>query len=120
MVGLRQSEAYSADILIPPLGLGGTLRRPAEAMGLVVFAHGSGSSRFSPRNVAVATALNEAGFGTLLFDLLRPEEEIVRANVFDIKLLADRLAHAIHWIDQNPKLSDLPVGANKGLCHAFS
>ena len=75
-----------------------------------MFAHGSGSSRFSPRNVTLATALNEAGFGTLLFDLLTPSEENDRANVFDIPLLADRLLDAIRWIDRDTGLSSLPLG----------
>jgi len=117
VVGLKRSvpispgrHANGRDIEIPPLGLGGTLTLPAEARGLVVFAHGSGSSRFSPRNVAVAAALNDAGFATLLFDLLTPAEESDRANVFDIRLLADRLVHAIRWIDQDPELSRLPLG----------
>jgi putative phosphoribosyl transferase len=100
----------SRSIEIPPLGLGGTLSVPAQARGLVVFVHGSGSSRFSPRNVAVAAALNEAGFATLLFDLLTPAEEDDRANVFDIPLLADRLVDAIRWIDRDAELSSLPLG----------
>jgi putative phosphoribosyl transferase len=98
------------DIYIAPFTLAGTVRIPAYAKGLVVFAHGSGSSRFSPRNTAVASALNDAGFGTLLFDLLMQEEENDRRNVFDIPLLADRLISAIRWIDQDATLSELPVG----------
>jgi putative phosphoribosyl transferase len=68
---------------------------PDNAAGIVVFAHGSGSSRHSPRNRYVARVLNEAGLGTLLFDLLTPEEELDRANVFDIGLLARRLTEVI-------------------------
>lgn len=98
------------DIRIPPVGLGGQLRLPPQATAIVIFAHGSGSSRFSPRNVAVAEALNSSGFGTLLFDLLTPAEEGDRANVFDISLLADRLVQAIQWVDQEPDLSTLPLG----------
>lgn len=98
------------NIAIPPLGLGGSLHLPAEALGLVVFVHGSGSSRFSPRNRAVAAALNEAGFATLLFDLLAAQEEDDRAKVFDIQLLADRLVDAILWIGKNPEISNLPLG----------
>ncbi|VTZ27863.1 DeoR faimly transcriptional regulator (modular protein) [Methylocella tundrae] len=107
----RRGRAVSVrDVLLPPLGLAGAVRLPSDSYGLVVFAHGSGSSRFSPRNAAVAAALNDAGFGTLLFDLLMPDEEIDRRNVFDIGLLADRLIDAIHWIDENAALSGLPLG----------
>jgi hypothetical protein len=72
--------------------LAGHLTVPADARGLVVFAHGSGSSRHSPRNRFVARALNEAGFGTFLLDLLTPAEEETRASVFDVERLATRLA----------------------------
>jgi putative phosphoribosyl transferase len=98
------------EITIGPLQLSGTLRVPAAAIGLVVFAHGSGSSRMSPRNMAVAEALNEHGIGTLLFDLLTPEEEQDRANVFNIALLAERLVDVIGWIDAQPELASLPLG----------
>ena len=70
---------------------------PAEAEGLVIFAHGSGSGRLSPRNNRVAAALRDAGLATLLLDLLTPEEERDRANVFDIPLLASRLSFAADW-----------------------
>src|SRR5271169_3921354 len=72
----------SEDVRIPPRGLIGSLRIPKEAFALVVFAHGSGSSRSSPSNVAVARALNGRGMATLLFDLLTPAEEVDRVNVF--------------------------------------
>ncbi|WP_030868230.1 dienelactone hydrolase family protein [Streptomyces sp. NRRL S-37] len=94
--------------------LPGDLVIPAGARGVVLFAHGSGSSRFSPRNRAVATALREAGFGTLLLDLLTPEEEreddATGRHRFDIGLLARRLAHAVDWLEQRPDGVDLPVG----------
>ncbi|WP_329184203.1 phosphoribosyltransferase family protein [Actinacidiphila glaucinigra] len=77
--------------------LAGTLTMPADARALVLFAHGTGSSRHSPRNRAVAAALNQAGLGTLLFDLLTSAEEADRANVFDIELLAGRLADVTEW-----------------------
>ncbi|MDX3093387.1 phosphoribosyltransferase [Streptomyces sp. ME01-24h] len=77
--------------------LAGTLTVPADARALVVFAHGSGSSRHSPRNRAVATVLNHSGLGTLLFDLLTSAEEADRANVFDIALLAGRLVDVTAW-----------------------
>jgi putative phosphoribosyl transferase len=98
------------EVTIGPLGLAGTLHLPAPSSALVVFAHGSGSSRFSPRNRAAANALNARGIATLLFDLLTPDEERERANVFDISLLAGRLADVIHWIDDDPDLARLPLG----------
>ncbi len=103
--------AASLDVVIPPLGLAGTLDRPSGALGLIVFAHGSGSSRFSPRNTAVAKALNAQGFATLLFDLLSPDEEADRSNVFDIALLADRLVDVVRWLGtQEQAIAKLPVG----------
>src|SRR5690606_15969275 len=78
------AAAGEREVGIPPLGLGGTLRTPDDARGLVLFAHGSGSSRFSVRNNAVAAELNKAGFATLLLDLLTPDEEGDRRKVFDI------------------------------------
>jgi pimeloyl-ACP methyl ester carboxylesterase len=98
------------DVTIPPLGLGGILRVPTGARSLVVFAHGSGSSRLSPRNRAVAGALNRHGIATLLFDLLTPAEEANRANVFDIPLLADRLTDAVRWLDGQASVARLPLG----------
>ncbi len=75
-----------------------------------MFVHGSGSSRFSPRNSAVASALNAAGFGTLLFDLLTPAEELDRAHVFDIPLLATRLTAVTAWLRARPEAFGVPVG----------
>ncbi len=98
------------EVVIPPLGLAGIVRLPAEAGGLVVFAHGSGSSRHSPRNNAVAEAFAGAGIATVLFDLLTPAEEGDRRNVFDIPLLADRLLDAVDWIDGDSGLARLPLG----------
>ncbi|WLQ66395.1 MULTISPECIES: phosphoribosyltransferase family protein [Streptomyces] len=88
--------------------LSGDLVLPADAGAVVVFAHGSGSSRHSPRNRSVAAVLNRAGLGTLLFDLLTPGEEVYRANVFDIGLLAGRLADTTRWLRNRV---DLPVGS---------
>jgi len=107
---MPQSSLLSREVLIPPLGLGGTLNLPDGADALVVFAHGSGSSRFSPRNRAVAEALNQRGIATLLFDLLVPAEEGDRRNVFDIPLLAERLALVVRWIDGEDDLAGLPLG----------
>jgi len=90
--------------------LPGDLTIPAGAAGLVVFAHGSGSGRHSPRNRAVARALNDAGLGTLLLDLLTPAEEGDRANVFDIPLLAARLGGATAWSLDDEDARGLPVG----------
>jgi putative phosphoribosyl transferase len=104
----RRSTAR--EVTIGPLGLAGTLHLPAAASALVVFAHGSGSSRFSPRNMAVADALNAQGIATLLFDLLTPDEEQERTNVFDIALLAERLIEVVHWVDTQGELAHLPLG----------
>jgi len=110
---LRIAETIkSTTVDIPPHGLMGTLNVPANAFALVVFVHGSGSSRFSPRNVLVAEALNRAGMATLLFDLLHPAEEAQhhRAKVFDIELLAQRLQQVVAWIDTQLGLERLPLG----------
>lgn len=92
------------------LQLPGELVIPEGAFGLVAFAHGSGSSRLSPRNQAVARTLQVAGIGTLLFDLLTEEESETRANVFDLGLLADRLLAATGWLEQEPEANRLPLG----------
>ena len=86
------------DVIAGPIRLPGHLMVPTGAAGIVLFAHGSGSSRHSPRNRFVAETLNQAGLGTLLIDLLTPAEELDRTRVFDIELLADRLAHATRWL----------------------
>ncbi|MXP63034.1 alpha/beta hydrolase [Roseomonas sp. M0104] len=88
----------SRTVAIPPLGLRGILMPPAAGRGVVVFAHGSGSSRLSPRNTAVAATLWQRGLGALLFDLLLPEEGEDRSKVFDIALLARRLVQATDWL----------------------
>jgi putative phosphoribosyl transferase len=90
--------------------LAGDLTMPTAASGLVLFAHGSGSSRMSPRNRAVARALNDAGLATLLFDLLDDEEALRRELVFDIPLLAKRLEAVTRWIGSQPRLQSLPIG----------
>ena len=97
-------------VTIQPDGLKGLLGVPAAAKGIVIFAHGSGSGRLSPRNNHVARGLREAGLGTLLIDLLTPAEEQDRANVFDIPLLALRLAGATEWVRLLPDFAALPVG----------
>ncbi len=106
----RANSRRGRDVRITPLGLAGILQIPKNAHALVVFAHGSGSSRLSPRNAFVAGALNEHGIATLLFDLLTPAEEADRANVFDIPLLADRLVAAVRWLDGERSAAKLPLG----------
>jgi putative phosphoribosyl transferase len=90
--------------------LGGHLTLPERPAGVVLFAHGSGSSRHSPRNRYVAAVLNQAGLGTLLFDLLTPAEEHDRRKVFDVSLLAGRLSRATAWLRDQPETIGLPVG----------
>src|SRR5438552_15660023 len=95
-------------------GLPGDLTIPEGAAGLLLFAHGSGSSRHSPRNQFVARVLNRAGLGTLLLDLLTPEEEALdiytREHRFNIGLLAERLVHATNWARQQDQTRDLRIG----------
>lgn len=101
------------EVRIERLGLPalvGLLGVPEDAKGTVLFAHGSGSGRKSPRNSYVAEKLREAGFATLLLDLLTPDEELDRRNVFDIELLASRLAAATDWILDRPATASLPIG----------
>src|SRR5205085_2455859 len=86
-ISAHEEVSLAAEVLVPE-----------EARGMVLFAHGSGSGRRSPRNRAVARALNSSGYATLLFDLLTPGEERARANVFDIPLLASRLVAASAWV----------------------
>jgi putative phosphoribosyl transferase len=94
--------------------LSGNLTIPDNAVGLVLFAHGSGSSRHSPRNQFVARTLNDGGLATLLFDLLTPEEEAIdtysREHRFNIGLLAERLVYATKWATQQEQTRDLRVG----------
>jgi len=90
--------------------LAGWLVLPDGAAEIVVFAHGSGSSRHSVRNQYVASVLNDAGLGTLLFDLLTSEEEVDRSNVFDVGLLAGRLAAVVGWLRAQPRTADAAIG----------
>ncbi len=105
----------STVIMTEPIPLGspalpGDLVIPAQALGLVVFAHGSGSGRLSPRNQWVARALQQAHLATLLFDLLTEEEARDRRLVFDIDLLAQRVVESIHWTEHHPELAHLRLG----------
>lgn len=106
----RPRSDRSVTIPVPGASLEGRLTLPTGVSGVVVFAHGSGSSRLSPRNLQVAEQLQRAGLGTLLFDLLTEAEARSRANVFDIPLLAGRLLAAVRWVRSTPEVRDLPVG----------
>ena len=113
------------DVMVGSWRLPGFMTVPQRAPALVVFAHGSGSSRFSRRNRQVAQSLNGAGLATLLFDLLSPEEEAAqgRARVFDIALLAERLIDALEWADEalgeTKKMSFGLFGASTGAAAAL-
>ncbi len=98
------------EVISSTIRLAGRLRVPDHAKGQVVFAHGSGSSRNSPRNVAVAKVLNDAGFATLLFDLLTEAEASNRDNVFDIEMLARRLLDATIWLRSQDDFLESPFG----------
>ena len=113
------------EVRIPVSGaeLAGHLVVPSPARGVVVFAHGSGSSRHSPRNRYVASVLQDGGLGTLLFDLLTPTEEAHRGNVFDIDLLASRLLEATAWLEREPAAAGLTIsyfGASTGAAAALA
>ena len=105
-------EARDEEVEVPSgdLGLIGRLTIPAAPLGTVVFAHGSGSSRHSPRNRYVAGVLNDAGLATLLVDLLTLEEETDRSHVFDVRLLAERLGDAARWTSTQPEVPSSGVG----------
>ena len=105
-----RDEHVSLEVADATIRLDGHLTVPPNAIGTVIFVHGSGSSRHSPRNTYVATQLNEAGLGTLLFDLLTQEEELERANVFDIPTLAARLADVTRWVREQPGGQESALG----------
>lgn len=113
---MTQTHFQENQIQIPTqqVTLDGNLNIPDNAQGVVLFAHGSGSSRHSPRNRYVAEVLNTAGFATLLLDLLTPEEEAVDQHTrhlrFDIPFLAQRLLSANDWLNRNPDLKVLKIG----------
>ena len=110
------SSTREAEIPAAPGRLIGDLETPVEPFGAVLFAHGSGSSRFSPRNRMVAQAMRERGLATLLVDLLTPEEDEEDRRTarlrFDISLLAERLVAAVDWLAREPRTAGLPVGAS--------
>jgi dienelactone hydrolase len=102
--------------------LQGRVAIPEQAKGMVLFSHGSGSSRFSPRNQKVAHKLQEAGFGTLLFDLLTEQEDATYSNRFDLELLTKRLIAVTIWMSQQPYAESLPLayfGASTGAASAL-
>ena len=102
---------YRVEVPVGRIRLLGHLTVPRRCIGTVLFAHGSGSSRHSPRNRFVAEALNRSGLATLLFDLLTPGEESGQRKVFDVRLLADRLTMATDWLRTRPECQPpLPVG----------
>jgi alpha-beta hydrolase superfamily lysophospholipase len=98
------------DVVVGPTGLPGILAIPDRAHGLVIFAHGSGSSRHSRRNAHVAAELHGRGFATLLFDLLSESEGHSHANVFDIDLLMVRVLEAVNWAREDLRTRNLPIG----------
>lgn len=118
-----QSFETPQDVRIDPPGLDAILTVPKGAAGLVIFAHGSGSGRLSPRNTHVARELQQAGMATLLLDLLVPAEEDNRRNVFDIELLSRRLERAAQWAAEHPATRKLPIaffGASTGAAAALT
>ena len=116
----KRSGPREVRIPIASGGLPGLLTLPSVPRGIVVFAHGSGSSRHSPRNQDVARALNADGFGTLLFDLLTETEAADRENIFDVALLAGRLRSVIDWlVGDNPQLPIGLFGASTGAAAAL-
>ena len=106
----RVSKDRPRLVPIGPMQLEGILTVPEPVMGLVIFAHGSGSSRLSPRNTYVAEQLQSRAMATLLFDLLTDEEASDRRNVFHVPLLASRLEEAISWAWGDPETAGLPIG----------
>lgn len=109
MKSMKKQE-QSVEMALPSVRLPGNLVLPAGARGLVIFAHGSGSSRLSPRNTFVANVLNEAGIATLLFDLMTEEEDRVYERRFDIDLLTRRLIAATDWVQKDETTRDKTFG----------
>lgn len=115
-MGFEKNKEHEVRITIPSqdVVLDGNLYVPDNSRGIIVFVHGSGSSRFSPRNRYVAKYMNKGGFATLLFDLLTRSEEakdLITADLrFDIELLSQRLAGTTEWLFDNPDTRDFPIG----------
>ncbi|WP_395625991.1 dienelactone hydrolase family protein [Daejeonella sp.] len=115
---------YNNEVSIPvgEIRLKGILSIPEDCLGIVVFSHGSGSSRLSKRNQYVAEMLQKKGFGTLLFDLLTPEEDLYYLNRFEIEMLHERLIAATKWLQKHPSARDLGIayfGASTGAASAL-
>lgn len=104
------TRTSSVEIGAGTVAMEGVLALPPDAIGMVLFAHGSGSSRLSPRNNHVAAALREAGIGALLPDLLTPDEDLDHAQRFDIGMLAERLGGAAAWLGTEPLTAPLSLG----------
>lgn len=104
------AEATTVKIPADSVELEGILTLPKRAKGIVVFAHGAGSSRFSPRNILVATVFHKHGIATLLFDLLTEEEDSVYENRFNIDLLTERLMAVTTWLIKKPETKGLKIG----------
>jgi len=110
------------DIPLTSVNLKGDLVIPEDARGIVIFSHGSGSSRFSPRNKLVAELFHQNHIGTLLFDLLTEEEDQVYVNRFNIDLLVSRLIEVTEWMKEQPEVKELPIayfGASTGAASAL-
>ena len=123
MCKICYSLGMEVEILIQNIMLKGSLNVPVEPKGLIIFAHGSGSSRFSPRNIFVADELNKEGYTTLLFDLLTEEEDKWPVNKFEIELLTERLIGVTKWCTENEKTKNLKIGyfgASTGSAAALS
>ena len=121
--GRKRGSEEEVIVRAGDVDLAGELAIPDPATGIVLFAHGSGSSRLSPRNRSMAGALGAHGFGTLLFDLLTEEEASDRRHVFDVGLLGERLLGATAWLRTRPEADRLPVGyfgASTGAAAALS
>lgn len=107
---INTGREQGIEIALEPTVHGALLGTPEGADAIVVFAHGSGSSRFSPRNALVARTLRDSGLATLMFDLLTEDEDRVYENRFDIDLLAQRLLGATEWLKQQPRLRNMAIG----------
>jgi dienelactone hydrolase len=106
----NRDKKFTVTIPINGISIEGLLRVPHTPRGIVLFAHGSGSDRYSPRNNFVAGVLRRARIATLLFDLLTEEEDLVYQNRFDIKLLTNRLMTATSWVKKQDRLKNLKIG----------
>jgi len=111
-IGGKSPEVLGSqvEIHVNSVMLEGNLSLPKNSRSIVLFAHGSGSSRFSPRNSYVAQVLQESGFGTLLFDLLTEKEDVIYENRFDIELLTHRLVETTHWIMNRSDTAQMKIG----------